>query len=163
FRLSVKRALRFEATYLDYLLDGKVVSSRDFQKALRCLPGDEEDDLAVGSVADELDEVAEAKRLIDALPKGDLNEDDLRALREDVENDVETLRDLYDRTEPLVAADGKLKRLQGLLGKELRGRKVLIFSSFKDTARYLEQRLTNDAAWMRAAGRPNLRRIDSSN
>src|SRR5207245_1154931 len=31
FRLSLKRALTFEETYKDYLLGGKVVSSRDFQ------------------------------------------------------------------------------------------------------------------------------------
>ena len=44
FRLSLRRALTFEETYLDYLLDGKVVSSKDFQKAMRFLARDEEDE-----------------------------------------------------------------------------------------------------------------------
>src|SRR6185503_4244965 len=35
FRLSLRRALTFEETYLDYLLERKVVSSKDFQKAIR--------------------------------------------------------------------------------------------------------------------------------
>ena len=32
FRLSLSRALTFEETYKDYLLDGKVVSSKDFRR-----------------------------------------------------------------------------------------------------------------------------------
>jgi hypothetical protein len=59
FRLSLRRALTFEETYRDYLLDGRVVSSKDFQKALRFLARDEEDEPAAGSLADELDAVAE--------------------------------------------------------------------------------------------------------
>ena len=80
FRLSLRRALTFEETYLDYLLDGKVVSSRDFQKAIRFLARDEEDDIAAGSLADELDAVAEAKAYLESLPTVDLNQYDLRKL-----------------------------------------------------------------------------------
>ena len=49
FRLSLRRALTFEETYKDYLLDGKVVSSKDFQKAIRFLARDEEDDMTAGA------------------------------------------------------------------------------------------------------------------
>jgi hypothetical protein len=47
----------------------------------------------------------------------------------------------------------------------LKGKKVLIFSSFKDTARYLYRALTAEpnAAWLIDAGKPNIRRIDSGN
>ena len=57
FRLSLRRALTFEETYLDYLLDGKLVTSRDFQKVIRFLSRDEEDEQTAGSLADELDAV----------------------------------------------------------------------------------------------------------
>src|SRR5207302_6820894 len=77
FRLSLRRALTFEETYHDYLLDGRVVSSRDFQKAIRFLARDEEDDIAAGSVADELDAVADAKEHIESLPTVDLNQYEL--------------------------------------------------------------------------------------
>jgi hypothetical protein len=77
FRLSLRRALTFEETYKDYLLDRKVVSSKDFQKALRFLAKDEEDDSAAGSLADELDAVAEAKEYIASLPTVDLNQYEL--------------------------------------------------------------------------------------
>jgi superfamily II DNA or RNA helicase len=165
FRLSLRRALTFEETYKDYLLDGKVVSSKDFQKAMRFLARDEEDDLNTGSLAEELDAVDEAREYIESLPTVDLNQFDLRKLTHDVENDVQLLRKLHERTEALVAKDGKLACLKGLLGKQLKQRKVLIFTSFKDTARYLERRLKDDTdkTWQRSAAGRNIRRIDSGN
>lgn len=73
FRLSLHRALTFEETYYDYLLDRKVLSSTDFRKSMRYLERDVEDDPSPGSVADELDAVAEAKEYIESLPTVDLN------------------------------------------------------------------------------------------
>ena len=163
FRLSLRRALSFEETYKDYLLDRRVVSSKDFQKAIRFLARDEDDDVAAGSLADELDAVAEAKTYIDSLPTVDLNEYKLRELTHDVETDVKTLKALYERTEPLAAADAKLARLKELLAGDVKGKKVLIFSTFKDTTRYLHKRLTGDATWLNDAGNPHIRRIDSGN
>lgn len=163
FRLSLRRALTFEETYKDYLLDRRVVSSRDFQKAIRFLAQDEEDDIAAGSVADELDAVVEAKAYIESLPTVDLNQYELRKLTHDVEADVKLLQRLYERTEALAAKDGKLARLKELLAGDLKGKKVLIFSTFKDTTRYLHRRLTQDAKWLKSAGNPHVRRIDSGN
>lgn len=165
FRLSLRRALTFEETYLDYLLEGKVVSSKDFQKAMRFLVRDEEDEFDAGSMAEELDTVAEARAYIESLPRVDLNQYELRKLRHDVEADVKALRSLHTRTEPLSESDGKLARLKELLAGELKGRKVLIFSSYKDTTRYLHRRLTDEAAesWLESAGQPTIRRIDSGN
>lgn len=165
FRLSLHRALTFESTYLDYLLDGKVVSSRDFQKAMRHLERDVEDESEPGSVADELDAVAEAKTYIDSLARVDLNQYDLRKLRHDVEADIKLLKQLYDRTGPLAANDAKLEALKELLASNLKGKKVLVFSSFKDTTRYVHRSLTNDgsAKWLKSIGQPMIRRIDSGN
>jgi SNF2 family DNA or RNA helicase len=163
FRLSLRRALTFEETYKDYLLDRKVVSSKDFQRAIRFVARDEEDDITAGSMADELDAVAEAKEYIEGLPTVDLNEYELRRLTHDVEADVKLLKSLYARTEGLAASDGKLERLKELLAGDLKGKKVLIFSTFKDTTRYLHKRLTADAKWVKLAGNPHVRRIDSGN
>ncbi len=163
FRLSLRRALTFEETYKDYLLDRRVVSSKDFQRAIRFLARDEEDDIAAGSMADELDTVAEAKEYIESLPTVDLNQYELRRLTHDVEADVKLLKSLYQRTESLAANDGKLERLKELLAGDLKGKKVLIFSTFKDTTRYLHKRLAGDAKFLKAAGDPHIRRIDSGN
>jgi hypothetical protein len=61
--------------------------------------------------------------------------------------------------------DGKLERLKELLAGELKGRKVLIFSSYKDTSRYVHRELTSErsTAWRASAGDPHIRRIDSGN
>ena len=139
------------------------MASRDFHKAMRFLARDEEDDIAAGSVADELDAVAEAKEYIESLPTVDLNDFDLRKLTNDVEQDVAALRSLYDQTASLAKSDGKLNRVKDLLAGELKGKKVLIFSSFKDTSRYVHRALTSDAKWLAKADRPNVRRIDSGN
>ena len=132
---------------------------------MRFLARDEEDEPAAGSLADELDAVAEAKAYLESLPKVDLNEYDLRRLRHDVEADVKTLRDLHDRTAEIGENDGKLARLKELLAGDLKGKKVLIFSTFKDTSRYLHRKLTaeSNAGWLKSAGDPHIRRIDSGN
>ena len=165
FRESLRRALVFEETYLDYLLDGTVVSSRDFQKLMRFLARDEEDEPAAGSVAEDLDALAEARAYLEGLPKVDLNQYDLRKLRRQVEQDIELLRRLYERTASFAVADGKFERLKQLLATDLKGKKVLIFSSFKDTSRYLHRQLAAEesADWRKQAGSPHVRRIDSGN
>ena len=75
------------------------------------------------------------------------------------------LRNLFERTKPLAEQDGKLARLKELLATELKDRKVLIFSSYKDTSRYIHRELTGEgcSAWRKSAGDPTIRRIDSGN
>jgi SNF2 family DNA or RNA helicase len=165
FRESLRRALVFEETYLDYLLNGTVVSSRDFHRLMRFLAQDEEDEPAAGSVADDLDTHQQAREYLDGLKKVDLNQYDLRKLVRDAEEDVRLLRRLFERTEPLAREDAKLDRLKELLTGELKGKKVLVFSSYKDTSRYVHRELTADscAAWRKKAGNPTIRRIDSGN
>ena len=161
FRKSLHWALTFEETYLEYLLDGKVVESPDFRKAMRFLEHEGDDE--PGSMADELDAKEESRAHIESLGTVDLNKYELRRLSNDVKTDVKLLRDLYRRTEPLVAKDGKLAALKELLAGELAGKKVLIFSTFKDTTRYVHQCLNEDKEWLQRAGTPCVRRIDSGN
>jgi superfamily II DNA or RNA helicase len=165
FRESVRRALVFEETYLDALLEHRVVSSRDFHRLMRFLAQDEEDEPAAGSVYEALDEHELAREYIAGLETVDLNQFEMRRLVRDVEQDVVLLRNLYRRTEPLATNDGKLERLKELLSGDLRGKKVLIFSSYKDTSRYVHRELTSErcAQWRATAGEPHIRRIDSGN
>lgn len=51
---SLRRALVFEETYLDYALKGKAVSSRDFHRLMRFLAHNEEDEPAAASVYDQI-------------------------------------------------------------------------------------------------------------
>jgi len=50
---------------------------------------------------------------------------------------------------------------QDLLAGDLRGEKILIFTYYKDTARYLYRQLTGGDDFLAAAGHPHIARMDS--
>jgi hypothetical protein len=94
---------------------------------------------------------------------------DLRRLHKAVQHDVHVLTDVWNKVKSInVVNDSKLARLKSLLTGELKGRKVLIFSYYKDTARYLYRHLGDpqsaDASEFRKqAGDVLVRRMDSGN
>jgi len=165
FKISVRRALEFLETFESYILDGKVLDSSSFQKAMRFLNGeDEEDDATPNSRAEELDEHDEARVFIDTLPALDSKHYDLKRLHKDLRKDVDALREVWQAIAAM-HSDAKLERLKGLLSNELKGQKVLIFTYYKDTARYLYRSLcapsSESEAWREEAGSPHIRRMDS--
>jgi superfamily II DNA or RNA helicase len=200
FRISVGRALEFLQTCEHFLEMGKVLNSASFQKALRYLVSEEEEDdvtsyfsraeqdsavfadvdaserdqpLQAGlfdplpsSRAGELSARQEARAFLETLPVLDGALYDLAALREDIQRDIVALRTIWQQTAAITPAqDTKLTRLKALLGEELRGQKVLVFTYYKDTARYLARQLCSDepgvVAWRQQAGAPHIRRMDS--
>lgn len=89
FRISVRRALAFLKTFESYILDGRLLRSSDFQKALQYLePESEEDDAVPESLADKLDETEEARRLLEAMAPVDTRFYNLRKVHEAVQHDV---------------------------------------------------------------------------
>src|SRR2546423_11943240 len=167
FRISVRRALQFLETFESYILEGKVLDSASFQKATRYLAReDEEDDATPSSLSDQLDESREARQFIDTLPILEASLYDLKRLHNDLRRDVEALRSIWHDISTITAdRDAKLARLKELLAGELKGQKVLLFTYYKDTARYLYHELSGDnpaaAAWQVEAGEPRIRRMDS--
>jgi superfamily II DNA or RNA helicase/HKD family nuclease len=165
FRISVRRALAFIKTFEEFVLAGKLLDSRSFEKAVRFLAReDEEDDATPTSLAEELAENEEARQFLADLPELDPAEYDLRKLHHDLQHDVEALTDIWHLIKDIRSdADAKLARLKSLLGGDLRGKKVLLFTYYKDTARYLYRELAGErsAAWRKSIGDPNIRRMDS--
>lgn len=165
FRISIRRALAFLKTFESYILDGRLLKSSDFHKALRYLsPEDEEDDATPTSMAEEMDASEEARRILDGMEAVDPSRYDLRRLHEAVQHDVEVLSEIWRRVKDIgPEGDAKLVRLMELLSKDLRGKKVLIFSYYKDTARYLYGQLTGPEgeAFRRRLGNVKVRRMDS--
>ncbi|MBX3364026.1 MAG: hypothetical protein KF866_04605 [Phycisphaeraceae bacterium] len=162
FRRSVHRAIVFERVYLDLLAKKTVIASRDFYKMLQIIGLEGEDDLNADTLTDELLDDEEVREYLRDLPAVDLRQFDVPRLAAAVQADLKILEDLHRRIEPLVERDAKLQRLKDLLAGELRGRKVIIFTSYKDTARYLGRELAAED-WLQTAGRPHVRRIDSGN
>lgn len=172
FRISVRRALEFLETFESYILDGRVLDSSSFQKALRFLAREDEEDDATAhgsastpnSRAEELDASAEASAFIASLPGLDAGQYDLKRLHKDLRRDVDALRAVWADIERIAPEqDVKLARLKELLAGELRGQKVLVFTYYKDTARYLARQLCGDEAvqWRIQAGHPHIRHMDS--
>ena len=143
FRISISRALAFQKTFESYILDGRVLRSDDFQKAMRFLAReDEEDDATPRSLADELDTNDEARSALEGMAEIDPARYDLRKLHQAVQSDVDTLTALWQKVKQIgPERDAKLDTLKKLLAGELRDRKVLVFTYYKDTARYLYREL----------------------
>jgi superfamily II DNA/RNA helicase len=79
---------------------------------------------------------------------------------------VNALREIWHDIAAITPAeDAKLEKLKALLAGELKGQKVLIFTYYKDTARYLYRQLGSDdpaaVQWRASAGEPRIRRMDS--
>ena len=170
FRISVHRALAFLQTFESYVLDGRLLKSSDFQKALRYLEREDvEDDALPESLADDLDANEDARRVLEGMATVDPALYDLRRLHKAVQHDLHVLTDVWSKVQGIdVAHDTKLIRLKKLLTGELKKRKILIFSYYKDTARYLFRHLgdpDNAGASMfrKEAGDVSVRRMDSGN
>ncbi|HJT55392.1 MAG TPA: helicase-related protein, partial [Ktedonobacteraceae bacterium] len=167
FRISIRRALEFLETFESYILEGKVMNSTGFQKAMRFLASeDEEDDATPTSRSDQLDANTQARQFIETLPTLDAELYDLKWLHNDLRKDGNALREVWHDIESITPArDAKLEKLKSLLAGELKGQKVLIFTYYKDTARYLYRQLCSDdpatVLWRASAGEPNIRRMDS--
>jgi len=165
FRISVRRALAFIKTFEEYVLAGKLLDSRSFEKAIRFLEReDEEDDATPTSLADDFDANEDARVFLADLPTLDPAQYDLRKLHHALQHDIDTLTEIW-RLIDHISSDGdvKLAELKRRLGGSLRGKKVLLFTYYKDTARYLFRELGQEhgAAWRASIGNPSIRRMDS--
>jgi len=168
FRISIRRALAFLKTFESYILDGRLLASGDFHKALRYVEReDEEDDATPQSMADELDASEEARHVLEGMETVDPSKYDLRRLHEAVQHDVDILGGIWQRVKDIGPEDdAKLARLKEMLAGPLRGKKALIFTYYKDTARYLYRHLGNPenpeaAAFCKGLGGAVIRRMDS--
>jgi superfamily II DNA or RNA helicase len=167
FRISIRRALEFAKTFAEYVQDGIILDAASFQMAMRLLENDDEDteDATPSSLATEMDENEEARQIIDALPRLDAGKYDRRRLHRALQEDIDALTEIWhDIKDISIAHDAKLQKLKALLETDLHGQKVIIFTYYRDTARYLYQVLMSDdnTAWREGLGNPHIRRIDST-
>ncbi len=170
FQISVRRGLRFFRTFEELLHKGKLFRSGDYYEMLRFIDDDEvggEDDDHIRSLAEQIDARDDLRAMVEKLEPVDVKDYDLARLRHDMDGDIHSLERIWDMVRELgPAEDAKLERLKGLLAGELKGQKVLLFSYFKDTARYLGKELSDAEnprakAFLNAAGDPHVRRLDS--
>ncbi len=164
FRITVRRALEFTRTFESYLLDGQLLDSTSFQKAMRFLDQEDEDsdDIPV-SRADEMDASDEAREVLKSLGLLDTQQYNLRSLHEDLQHDVDSLTELWRLVNSITPdQDAKLQTLKQLLSKDLKSQKVIVFTYYRDTARYLYRELEGEKGkdFRSQADEPLIRRMD---
>ncbi len=147
FASSLQRQVAFQRRFLQILKTGKLLDTASYRKLLLI---DTDDDSAGEQIQD----------FIDQLPTVDAAHYDLPKITSLVELDVATLETLQMRVQTVLerttTADGddKLRQVKRLLAGPLREQKVLIFTSYHDTAQYLYHQLVEDAPWQHAAAHP---------
>lgn len=151
-RISLERQMRFQQAFLEVLNTGCLLDS---QKYRRWLQQEGSDDLSETEVPD-------PSTILSKLPPIDTTQYDLEAIRKAVQSDVNILADLCGRLKTLTAAhDDKLQKLKHLLMNGLKERKVVLFSYFRDTARYIYRNLREDADFQKALRHNRISIVDS--
>lgn len=148
FEESIKRQARFQSGFLKMLREGKLLDAASYRKLLAIEADDERPE--------------RAEDIINALSAVTPEQYDMPRIEEGVSHDIAVLESLLlmlkQARESGTDEDGddKLRQIKATLSGPLKGQKVLIFTSFHDTAVYLHQRLCDDHGWQDQAGHPVL-------
>lgn len=158
-------------TFRHYILGNVLLEPTEFWKLLGTIERDLEDDARALEHAEEGDEdedvtipqprsrhaeieehpkAAAVLKQADHLPAGTY---DLQRLNDALDADLLALRHAFDLVQPIrPEADKKLVRLREMLVEQQEGRKILVFTGFRDTVRYLYRWVAQDAAFTAALG-----------
>jgi len=140
-RISLRRLHRFLKLFLKALEKGRLLGGEEYRQWLKMEGSDDEG----------IEEASEDDAFFDSLPELPGKRYDVERLRDAVKADLRTLESILADLE-LDRPDDKLESLERLLtSRKLKGKKVLVFSYFKDTARYIYRELS------RQEGRRQLR------
>jgi len=179
FRISVFRLMEYMLTFRHYILANVLLEPTEFWKLLGTIERDLEDDArAQEAEAEENDESvgrrpqsrhgqieasAKASALLakaTRLPAGTYG---IQRLSDALDADLAALDTIYDLVRPIKpAADKKLLRLREILTNDLADKKVLLFTSYRDTARYLYRSIAEDANYVAQLGGRRVRVIHGS-
>jgi superfamily II DNA or RNA helicase len=176
FRISVFRLMEYLLTFRHYILAGVLLEPTDFWKLLGTIEQDLEDDARSQEEEEEEEDDNLARRPrsrhadIEANPKAAalLRKAErlppetyhLQQLSDGLDGDLSALETVYDLIRPIKPeADKKLQRLRDMLVDELDGKKVLIFTSYRDTAEYLDRWIAQDKAFAARLGGRKVRTL----
>ncbi|MDQ4076581.1 MAG: phospholipase D-like domain-containing protein, partial [Chloroflexota bacterium] len=159
FEVSLKRQQKYQRRFFDLLQEGRLLDSASHRKmmALRKMIDLEEDEERPEAI----------EEIVAELPEVSAEDYDLAAIKQCVEQDIHILQEMLEwldlvreEAEGQAGHDAKLQEMKQELSGPLHGRKVLIFTYYKDTARYLYDALLRDEAWWNEAGQPTIELID---
>jgi superfamily II DNA or RNA helicase len=141
FTKTLRNQCNFQTKFYEVLTqEKKLLDSKNFRKLIMALDNDD-DQIAEIDIIKDLEAIA---------PK----DYDIKQLQSQIEADLDALNrvlETLDTIQASVAAnrdsDRKLAAFKTLL-LTLKGQKVLVFSYFKDTAKYIHRSLVNDQEWL---------------
>ncbi|MGC8788118.1 MAG: helicase-related protein, partial [Anaerolineae bacterium] len=167
FKISIERQMRFQKKFLEQLKAGRLLSSRAFHR-IESIKSSwqqlEDDDSLTEGERQETEEKADQAiaELLDQLEPVNPADYDIASIQSAIEQDIQALQAIYDKLAPAgPREDDKFLALQQLLTGELKGKKVVVFTYFKDTARYLYRNLRNDDNFITTWGYGQLSITDS--
>jgi superfamily II DNA or RNA helicase len=142
FEVSIKRQQQFQEQFYDFLVNRERLLDSATNRRLLAMQAFEDDSV--------LDDIA---LIIDTLPEADIREYDIKALKRELERDMKALDGILEMIRLAQLSgdeqrrDTKLSNVKDLLNGELRGKKVLVFSYYRDTAEYVYNELCADTSW----------------
>jgi superfamily II DNA or RNA helicase len=144
FKLTIMKQREFQSKFYEILTQkGKLLDSKNFRNLILALE-DEEENRTIDNIIESLQEI-------------DITSYDINQLEHQIKVDLAILDNVIDaltKIEKSAAThldyDQKIIAFKELLKNQLSGKKILVFSYFKDTANYLYQELEKDKAWLSA-------------
>ncbi len=150
-RISLGRLKGFMEKFLEALEKGRLLEAGEYRRWLQ--------------LEDSWDEDGEAfdfDAFIDALPTLPSGKYDVESIRKAVKADLTALENSLSELSK-ERTDDKLESLKALLSSpELLGRKVVVFSYFKDTARYIYNEIKQDEQFLSDLGHKRISIVDSN-
>lgn len=135
FQITIERLLLVHQRFLEALSQGFIPAGEEAQTLLS--ENQSEEDVIEQDLMDELHRVS---------VKYDLADFDAERLQQHIEHDIDLLQKIQQLVEPITPdKDTKLQTLKKWLSKPaLKEKKVIIFTQFSDTAKYLYDNLNPD-------------------
>ena len=149
FGNSIRNQRDFQTRFYEiFTQQGKLLNSKNFRKLVMATQADEDGEESISNIIDALDEIDSGGYQIEHLRSQ--IESDLSILN----NLLQSLAQIQQSVEEHQDYDRKLTAFKELLLNNLKGQKILVFSYFKDTAKYLHEKLIKDQNWLTQMGEP---------
>jgi len=132
-RISLERQVKFQEKFLEVLKRGRLLDASSYRWIFERNGTDEvtEGEEAIEELVNQLQPVDQKEYMVDEIEAR-------------VKADIEAIKKIlakFPAEEDIPRHDSKLDELKKLLTGELKGKKVVVFSYFKDTARYIYNEL----------------------
>jgi hypothetical protein len=143
FEASIQTQRDFQSEFLACLDEGKVLSAKAFRKIIAA-ETDGESTIDISEILASLEQIS-------------ISDYDLHQLKDQISDDFKNLEDILKKLREIQSSvaqkrdyDRKLMAFKELTKTHLPGRKVIVFSYFKETVLYLHKELLQDKSWLQS-------------